>query len=73
MRQKGWTIYRHLEHYPDKFVAREWEKRDGFPCLTGDEIIETNLDTIRRLLHDKGKTRLPRDENDSPMIVEGWR
>ena len=62
-----WTVYKHPRDYPDKFVARKFV----LDKPTSEILIGNTLEEIRTLLP-KGLTRMERDENDKPVIVETW-
>ena len=62
-----WTIYKYPRDYPDKFVARKFV----LDKPTSEILIGNTLEEIRTLLP-KGLTRMERDENDKPVIVETW-
>ena len=66
-----WTIYDHPLDYPEWFVARPHIIR---PKKTGPvpmHLIATDLNALRALLPD-GLTRLERQPNDDPFILEVW-
>ena len=62
-----WTIYKHPEDYPDKFVARKFI----LDKPTEDILIGNSLQEVRNMLP-KGFTRFERNPNDVLSIVETW-
>jgi hypothetical protein len=65
-----WTVYDHPRDYPQHYVARRTEI--GVPSVvTKDMFVADTLDEVRALLP-PGLHRLPRYENDDPVIVEVW-
>jgi hypothetical protein len=68
----GWSVYKRPKDYPDFFVARRWEIRHGGDIVMTDNIIiAENLRSLRGLLP-LGLTRLTREPDDDPCIVEVW-
>ena len=64
-----WTIYRSPKDYPGKFIARPHSIRRqiAYRChLAADDIYQ-----LRNLLP-RGLTRINRDPNDEPQIMETW-
>ena len=62
-----WTVYKHPRDYPDKFVARKFIMDKP----TSEILICESLEEVRMLLP-PGLTRIERDEDDKPVIVEVW-
>jgi hypothetical protein len=69
-----WTVYDHPNDYPDEVVAREWHIVKGVPIpLPTDDVIHApDLDTIRRVLAQRGLVCVPREARDDRYIVEVW-
>lgn len=63
-----WTIYDNPKDYPGKFVARRFE----LDRPTGTVLVANTLIELRRQMMEWGLTRLPRAEEDDPVIVETW-
>lgn len=63
-----WTIYDHPRDFPDCFVARKYHI--GGP--TSHVIMRQSLEELRTMLCQMGFVRIPRDDNDDPVIVETW-
>lgn len=68
-----WTIYERPRDFPDRFVARRWEIRQGVPepVPTGDMILGLTLDSLRSRLPE-GLHCQPRAPGDEAHIVEVW-
>ena len=62
-----WTIYKHPSDYPDEFVARKFILDKPTSEIKTSDTIET-----LRLLLPMGLTRVERNDNDDPVIVETW-
>lgn len=66
------VIYHNPSDYPGKFVARrQWAGAgtvtvDPEPLIVGDSLTEV------RAIVPASMTRIPRDPNDEPQIVECW-
>jgi hypothetical protein len=68
-----WTVYRHPTDYPDKFVARRFDVDGSGPKPSASIIISGDLDALRDILcYELHLTRLMRNEDDEPQIVESW-
>jgi hypothetical protein len=68
-----WTIYNHPKDYPKSFVARLWYVgAGGSPIPTDQVIVFPTLEAIRDRMRAQGLTRLMRNENDDPVIIETW-
>ena len=65
-----WVIYDHPKDFPDGFIARRHEATRTGPHPTDD--IKTAASLLRRELASQGLTRLTRDPDDDPKIVEVW-
>jgi hypothetical protein len=66
-----WTVYDHPVDFPNSYVARRFEVNADGPVATGD-LIQGELDAIRKSFHQAGLTCLTRNEGDEPQIVESW-
>ena len=66
-----WTIYDHPADYPEWFVARPLIIRPKTAGPVPMHLIAKDLDTLRTLLPD-GLTRLGRQTDDDPVILEVW-
>lgn len=73
------VIYRRASDYPQfEYVCRKWAIYRDIPApvpdpqLTGAAHDDAGLDLMRLGLEFRGLTRLPRDPNDDPAILEIW-
>jgi hypothetical protein len=66
-----WTVYDHPIDFPHSYVARRFEVNADGPVATGD-LIQGELDAIRKSFHQAGLTCLTRNDDDEPQIVETW-
>lgn len=62
-----WTVYDNPSDYPGKFVAR----MSFYDRATSNVLVADTLEELRGLLPPR-LTRLERDPNDDPVIVEVW-
>lgn len=67
-----WTVYDRPSDYPHSVVATRHEVDAKGHRPTEDVIVSSDLARVRPLLRAMGLTRLPRDEQDDPNIVETW-
>jgi hypothetical protein len=68
---KQWVVYYNPSDYPEKYVVREWHVlRDSL--IANDHVVIGNTLEEARTLIPQGLYRLPRLENDDPVIVEVW-
>lgn len=68
-----WTIYDHPIDAPDLYVARKWLVGPGETVIATDETItREKLEDIRESMVSAGLTRLHRQPEDDPVIVETW-
>lgn len=66
------TIYEHPTDYPDKYVARLSVAVAGQLVRAKEPLgVRDTLKEVQALVP-PGSTRLPRDVNDFPSIVEVW-
>jgi len=63
-----WTIYDNPDDYPGQFVARLFLGEQP----TDSVIVSDDLQTLRNVLRRQALYRLPRQEDDDPVIVETW-
>jgi hypothetical protein len=65
------VVYNHPQDFPDYFVARVWT---SLPlAYTGTMIAFRKLETLRRYLAEViGLTKLDRQPDDDPTILETW-
>lgn len=66
-----WTIYNHPKDFPHSYVARRFEASASGPVATHD-IIQGELDAIRKSFWQAGLVCLTRNDADEPQIVETW-
>lgn len=70
-----WTIYDHPKDYPNQFIARaSYLNRAGKLVITQSIILGETLEEVREQVQkqDPFLTRMARDKNDDPVIVEVW-
>jgi hypothetical protein len=67
-----WTVYERPTGYPCGYVARMFEAGHGPLRRTGHVIKCLGLEPIQEKLQRAGLSRMARDENDEPQIVESW-
>lgn len=60
-------VYSHPSDYPDNFVARLWDANKPTRLVA----LADTLEEIREKIP-PNMTRLPRQSNDDPCIVEVW-
>lgn len=70
-----YVIYEQPKDFPDKFVVRRWLIVGGEEksALIADKaaLLANTLDEARRLIP-PGRYRIPRAQEDDPIIVETW-
>lgn len=68
-----WTIYDHPTDFPHSYVARRFETGGGLldPVATTD-IIQGELDALRKSFAICGMVCLTRNVCDDPKIIETW-
>ena len=68
-----WTVYDRPRDYPHSFVARKFAVSGvGGTLATADMIVAPDLDSIRKLMVNRGLTCITRSPDDDPKIVETW-
>lgn len=67
-----WTVYDHPTDFPEHYVARLFLVTGKGSEATTITAINRDLKLLREQLERLGLTRLPRDPNDEPQIVESW-
>lgn len=69
-----WTIYEHPLDFPASFVARKFLVSKGAYAKTDMGYVASTLAGVRQVLttYHPGLTRLPRNDDDDPFIVETW-
>ncbi len=67
-----WTIYKHPRDFPHLYVARPWDGRNGMPAKDLNIILSPSLKPLQNVMMDKCLNKIPRDPNDSPVVVESW-
>lgn len=68
-----WTVYDHPTDVPDAYIARKWLVGPGETVIWTDETItEEKLEDIQKYMISAGLTRLHRQPEDDPVIVETW-
>lgn len=67
-----WTIYDHPRDFPDDFVARKFLVSGRGPRATLDVLCFRDIEAARQSMISMGLTRIQRDPNDEPQIVEVW-
>jgi len=68
-----YTVYDHPKDYPEAFVVRRFRITKDGP-LPDDRFlfISIDLDTCRELMMMMQLTRVMRDADDDPVILETW-
>ena len=72
-----WVIYNHPKDYPNNFVVRLWKIENA---QVTHVVISPSIDNVKltttlkeaRAAVPKGKTKIPRYDDDDPVIVEVW-
>jgi hypothetical protein len=67
-----WTIYDHPTDFPNHYIARLFHVDKQGSRATATVVAADSLEALREPLRNIGLTRLPRDPNDDPVIVETW-
>jgi hypothetical protein len=66
-----WTVYNRPSDYPNGYIARLHLTGDGAMGAT-DLTIKADLSDIRRVLRLAGLTKMAREPEDMPQIIESW-
>lgn len=70
---EGWTIYDHPKDHPEHYVVRRWViyrgDKHSTPCL--EAVLCKTLHAARRCVPG-GLHKMPRQQEDDPVIVETW-
>ena len=68
-----WVVYDHPTDYPNKFVARKHVVTICGSAPTQNIILADDIEAVREvLLAQMGLTRIPRQLDDDPKIMETW-
>ncbi len=67
-----WVIYDHPKDFPDVYVARKWEIKDGKFEPTQEIKKSKNIDELRKYFFQQQLFRIVRMPGDDPCIVEVW-
>jgi hypothetical protein len=68
-----WVVCRSPADYPGKFTARcQYVCAGGVTLVAREVMVCDRLITIRRKMIGAGLTRLPRQPDDEPQILEVW-
>jgi hypothetical protein len=67
-----WTIYDHPSDFPDGFIARRWEITGNGEEKTDDVVKAVELKSLQEHFAMRGLYRMPRYDEDDPVIVECW-
>ena len=67
-----WTVYDHPTDYPDAYVARQWIVGVAGVQHTERMMAHHDIEPIRTALANMGLTRLERNPEDDPVIMETW-
>lgn len=65
------TVYKNPTDFPDKYVARIFDIKDGRPLAQPYALIKDSLEEIHKVIPDQF-IRMPRDPQDDPKIQEVW-
>lgn len=68
-----YCIYDHPRDYPEHYVVRRWEVREGMdaPVLSLDVVLASTVDEAREAIP-PGFACIGRFTNDDPVIAEVW-
>jgi len=66
-----WTVYERPQDYPDRCVARRWLATTPVPSPTDDVLLADDLAGLRQQMP-AGLVRMPRHQDDDPVILETW-
>lgn len=66
-----YTIYDHPADFPNNYIVRSWMVKAA-KVESGEVIAMCDTLAEARACLPQGSTRLPRDVNDDPVIVESW-
>jgi hypothetical protein len=67
-----WTVCFNPSDFPGKYTCRRQTVMGGAINADPDCLVADRLITIRRQMIRRGLTRMPRYEDDDPVIVEVW-
>jgi hypothetical protein len=67
-----WTIYDRPTDHPHGFIARLHIVGKGEMMATDKTVVRLELEPIREVFAKAGLTKLPREIEDEPHIVESW-
>ena len=67
-----WTVYNRPKDHPHGFIARRFEVNALGPPSPMADTVTGDLDEIRLIVYRAGLTRLPRQHDDEPQVVESW-
>lgn len=67
-----WTVTENPSDYPGLFVARMSLVTEAGPVVTDRLATCPRLKVLQTWLAEQGLTRLPRQPDDDPVIVECW-
>jgi hypothetical protein len=68
-----YVIYDHPKDFPNTYVAkRDWIMSGRVVRDTAFILVSPNVEQLRDIFKQNGLTKLPRDPNDVPVILEYW-
>jgi hypothetical protein len=67
-----WTVCFNPSDFPGKYTCRRTTVHKGASVVDPECYVAERLITIRREMMRRGLTRLARNEEDDPVIVECW-
>ncbi len=67
-----WTIYKHPSDFPHLYVARPWDGRSGMPAKDLNVIFSPSLKPLQDIMMNKQLSKISRNLDDDPVIVESW-
>lgn len=67
-----WTITKSPRDFPGLFVARRHIAHAGATAATDDLYSSHAIEPLRALFRERGLARIPRAQQDDPVIVESW-
>lgn len=67
-----WILFDHPDDYPDHFVARRRLILPGNDLAMPEAYLSASLDALRNHFSAQGLSRMMRDPEDAPKIIEIW-
>jgi hypothetical protein len=68
-----WVIYDHPKDFPEEYVARLWQVKNGSsPEFTASVIRSKSVERLREIFVNTGLVRIDRYNIDDECILETW-